>query len=50
MYCEMVKMDAFIRHDQGTFHMLDYAREMHPIGGQICGSKPAIAATSGKNY
>jgi len=48
MYCEMVKMDALVRHDQGTFHMLDYSPEMHPIGGQICGSKPAIAGQAAK--
>jgi nifR3 family TIM-barrel protein len=48
IYCEMVKMDALIRHDQGTFHMLDYAPGMHPIGGQICGSKPEIAAQAAK--
>lgn len=48
IYCEMVKMDALIRHDQGTFHMLDYARKMHPIGGQICGSKPEIAGQAAK--
>lgn len=43
LYCEMVKMDAVVRHDQGTFHMLDYSKEMHPIGAQLCGSKPEIA-------
>lgn len=48
IYCEMVKMDALIRHDQGTFHILDYARKMHPIGGQICGSKPEIAGQAAK--
>ena len=48
IYCEMVKMDALVRNDQGTFHMLDYARRMHPIGGQICGSKPAIAGQAAK--
>lgn len=48
IYCEMVKMDALIRNDQGTFHMLDYARRMHPIGGQICGSKPEIAGQAAK--
>lgn len=48
MYCEMVKMDALIRHDQNTFHMLDYAKDMHPIGGQICGSKPAIAGQAAR--
>lgn len=48
IYCEMVKMDALVRHDQGTFHILDYARGMHPIGGQICGSKPEIAGQAAK--
>lgn len=48
MYCEMVKMDALVRHDQGTFHMLDYSPDMHPIGGQICGSKPAIAGAAAR--
>ena len=48
MYCEMVKMDALIRHDQGTFHILDYEPGMHPIGGQICGSKPEIAAQAAR--
>lgn len=48
IYCEMVKMDALVRYDQGTFHMLDYARRMHPIGGQICGSKPEIAGKAAK--
>lgn len=48
MYCEMVKMDALIRYDQGTFHMLDYSPDMHPIGGQICGSKPAIAGAAAR--
>ncbi|BBI18031.1 tRNA dihydrouridine synthase DusB [Neochlamydia sp. S13] len=48
IYCEMVKMDALVRFDQGTFHILDYARRMHPIGGQICGSKPEIAGQAAK--
>lgn len=48
MYCEMVKMDALVRHDQNTFHILDYVKEMHPIGGQICGSKPEIAGKAAK--
>lgn len=48
MYCEMVKMDALVRHDQNTFHMLDYAANMHPIGGQICGSKPHLAAKAAR--
>lgn len=43
MYCEMVKMDALVRHDAGTYHILDYSPDMHPIGAQLCGSKPALA-------
>ncbi len=43
IYCEMVKMDALIRHDPGTFHILDYEDGMHPIGAQLCGSKPELA-------
>ncbi|MFI0435370.1 MAG: tRNA dihydrouridine synthase DusB [Parachlamydiaceae bacterium] len=48
MYCEMVKMDAVIRHDPGTFHILDYSIDMHPIGAQLCGSKPAVAGKAAK--
>ena len=48
MFCEMVKMDALIRNDPGTYHLLDYSSDMHPIGGQICGSKPEIAGKSAK--
>ncbi|HRD55692.1 MAG TPA: tRNA dihydrouridine synthase DusB [Parachlamydiaceae bacterium] len=48
IYCEMVKMDALVRNDQGTFHMLDFDKTMHPIGGQICGSKPSIAGAAAK--
>lgn len=47
-FCEMVKMDALIRNDAGTFRILDYSRDMHPIGGQICGSKPEIAGISAR--
>jgi nifR3 family TIM-barrel protein len=28
--------------------MLDYSPDMHPIGGQICGSKPAIAGEAAR--
>jgi tRNA-dihydrouridine synthase B len=48
IYCEMVKMDAIVRNDQGTFHILDYAANMHPIGAQLCGSKPEIAGQAAK--
>lgn len=48
MYCEMVKMDAIVRHDPGTFHLLDFDRDMHPIGAQLCGSKPKIAGQAAR--
>lgn len=48
MYCEMVKMDAVVRHDPGTFHLLDYDVDMHPIGAQLCGSKPKIAGQAAR--
>lgn len=48
MYCEMVKMDALVRHDSNTFHLLDFSPDMHPIGGQLCGSKPKIAGQAAK--
>ncbi len=44
VFCEMVKMDALIRNDPHTFRLLDYEAGMHPIGGQLCGSKPHLAA------
>jgi tRNA-dihydrouridine synthase B len=47
-FCEMVKMDALVRCDRGTFHLLDYSRDMHPIGAQICGSNPSIAGKAAK--
>lgn len=43
-FCEMVKMEPLVRNDHHTFHMLDYEAGMHPIGAQICGSKPELAA------
>jgi nifR3 family TIM-barrel protein len=48
MYCGMVKMDALVRHDSHTYHLLDYSPDMHPIGGQLCGSKPALAGKAAK--
>lgn len=44
MFCEMVKMEAIVRYDPHSFHMLDYSADMHPIGAQLCGSNPKIAA------
>ncbi len=48
VYCEMVKIDALIRNDPRTYRMLDYAPDMHPIGAQICGSKPDISAAAAR--
>lgn len=48
MSCEMVKMDALIRHDPGTFHLLDYSIDMHPIAAQLCGSKPSAAGPAAR--
>lgn len=48
IYCEMVKMDALVRNDTGTFHILDFDASMHPIGAQICGSKPKLAGQAAK--
>lgn len=48
LFCEMVKMEALIRNDRGTFHILDYDRQMHPIGGQLCGSNPKIAGKAAR--
>lgn len=48
IYCEMVKMDALVRHDPNTYRLLDYETSMHPIGAQLCGSKPEIAGKSAK--
>ena len=48
VYCEMVKMDALIRHDPNTYRLLDYEPGMHPIGAQLCGSKPEIAGECAK--
>lgn len=48
VYCEMVKMDALVRHDPHTYRLLDYDKAMHPIGAQLCGSKPQLAGPSAK--
>ena len=47
-FCEMVKIDALIRHDPHTYRLLDYTADMHPIGAQLCGSKPKIAAEAAR--
>ncbi len=48
IFCEMVKMDALVRNDPVTFHMLDFDKEMHPIAAQLCGSKPSLAGPCAK--
>jgi len=48
IFCEMVKMDALVRNEPKTFQMLDYEKEMHPIGAQLCGSKPELAGPCAK--
>lgn len=48
VYCEMVKMDALVRADANTYRLLDYEADMHPIGAQLCGSKPSIAGQAAK--
>lgn len=48
VYCEMIKIDALVRHDSHTYRMLDYDSDMHPIGAQLCGSKPKIAAEAAR--
>lgn len=47
-FCEMVKIEAVIRHDPDTYRLLDFDGEMHPIGAQLCGSNPKIAADAAK--
>lgn len=48
MFCEMVKMEALVRKIPATLQMLNYSEEMRPIGGQVCGSDPSLAALSAK--
>jgi nifR3 family TIM-barrel protein len=48
MYCEMVKMEPLVRRDEGTLRLLNYEEGMHPIGAQICGSKPELAGESAR--
>ena len=48
VYCEMVKIDALVRNDSHTYRLLDYEPSMHPIGAQLCGSKPKMAAAAAR--
>lgn len=47
-FCEMIKMDALIRNDSHTFRLMDYEAAMHPMGAQLCGSKPKLAAPTAR--
>jgi tRNA-dihydrouridine synthase B len=47
-FCEMVKMDALVRHDEGTFKLLHTDANMHPMGAQLCGAKLELAAESAR--
>ncbi len=47
-YCEMIKMDALIRNDSHTFRLMDFEASMHPIGAQLCGSKPKLGAPTAR--
>lgn len=47
-FCEMVKMDALVRHDEGTFKLLHTDPLMHPMGAQLCGAKLELAAESAR--
>jgi nifR3 family TIM-barrel protein len=46
IFTEMVKMDALVRADRGTYEILHYSDCMHPIGAQLCGSSPLFAKQS----
>jgi nifR3 family TIM-barrel protein len=48
VFCEMVKMDPLVRLHPQTLRLLDYEEGMHPIGAQLCGSRPELAATSAR--
>lgn len=48
VYCEMVKIDALVRNDSNTYRLLDYDSDMHPIGAQLCGSRPKLAADAAR--
>ena len=48
MFCEMVKMDALIRHEPSTYHLLDFDSSMRPIGAQLCGSKKELAGPTAR--
>jgi nifR3 family TIM-barrel protein len=49
VYCEMVKIDALVRHNEGTFRLLDYEKDSNQItGAQLCGSKLELIGQAAK--
>ena len=48
MFCEMVKIEALVRKDPHTLSYLEYDEGFRPIGAQICGSNPIVAAQAAK--
>jgi tRNA-dihydrouridine synthase B len=48
IFCEMVKIEALTHKNAKTCRYLDYSPNMRPIGAQICGSKPLVAAAAAK--
>lgn len=48
VFCEMVKIEALIRHDTSSYKILDFNYNMHPIGAQLCGSNPRLARQAAK--
>ncbi len=46
MFCEMVKMQALVRKIPETWRYLNFSQMERPIGAQIYGSDPALAASS----
>jgi len=48
IYCEMVRMEALLKHRPSTYHLLDYHHTMRPIGAQIFGSSPQCAGSAAR--
>jgi tRNA-dihydrouridine synthase B len=48
LFCEMVKMEALIHENVKTYKYLQFEKGMHPIGAQICGTKPKLAKICAK--
>jgi len=48
IFCEMVKIEALVRKDFHTLQYLEYDNNNRPIGAQICGSNPSVAAIAAK--